>query len=280
MPGRGHQRLDPWHCPAKVAQALAAQTYPLHDAACQTRTKSLQRGHKFQPHRHGKFRRRRGRGGPQVRGVVDQRGIRLMPDGADQRNVRPRRRPHDDLFVKAPKILQRPAAPRHNQHIGARDRPAGGNCVETLDRRRNLRGAVLPLHSHRPDQHMARKAVTQAVQNVPDHRATGRGHHPNDARQIGDRLFSPRIEQPFGPQRGLALFQHRHQRARACRGHILDNQLILRLAGKGGHPPGGDNLHPLLRADLHPRDLPFPAYRGNHRTVVLEVKIQMARGRA
>ncbi len=111
---------------------------------------------------------------------------------------------------------------------------------------------------------MTREAVAQAVQDIPDHRARRRGHHPDDARQIGDRLFPRRIKQPLGLQGSLALFQHRHQRARPGGGHVIDDQLILRLARKGGHPAGRDNLHPLLRAHLHARGLALPADRGDH----------------
>ncbi len=83
---------------------------------------------------------------------------------------------------------------------GSRDRPPLGQGVEPPDRRRDLRRTILPLHRDRPDQHMPRKTVAQPVQDVPDHRPAGRGHHPDHRRQIGDRLFPSRFEQPLAEE--------------------------------------------------------------------------------
>ncbi len=124
---------------------------------------------------------------------------------------------------------------------------------------------------------MAGETVAQAVQDIADHRPRRRGHHPDHLGQKRDRALAPFVKQPLGGEFLAPRLQHRHQRPRACGGHILDDQLILRLAGKGGHAALGDHLHPLLGAHLHPGHLPFPADRGNHAAIILEVEIQMPR---
>ena len=207
-----------------------------------------------------------------------------MPHSGNQWNCRRRRRPHHDFLVKPPQILQRPTAPRHDDQVGARNypprynRPPCRNSVEPCNRRRHITRTRLPLHRHRPDQHMARKAVPEPVQNIPDHRARRRSYHPDHPRQIRQRLLAALIKQPLRRQRRTPPLQHRHQRARACWRHIFHNQLILRLPRKRGHPPGRDNFHPFLRPHLHLGDLAFPADRGNHRPVILQIEIQMPRG--
>ena len=209
--------------------------------------------------------------------MVNQRGIGLVPHRRDQRDRRFRRRPHHNLFVEAPQILQRPAAARHDDHIGARHRATRHNRVEPPDRRRHLGRTGGALHRHRPDQHMARKPVAQPVQDIADHRTRRRSDDPDHRRQIGDRLFPCRIEQPLGSQRRAPPLQHRHQRADARRGDVLDDHLILRSAGEGGQPPGGDHLHAFLGLHLQARDLPLPAHRIQTGAVVLEVEVQMPR---
>ena len=108
-------------------------------------------------------------------------GMRARRDGA-----------HRHLLVEGPEILDRAAAARDDQKVGARHRPPGGDGVEAAHRRRDFLGRAVPLHAHRPDQHVARKAVAQPMQDVADHRAGRRGDDADDARQIRDRLLARR----------------------------------------------------------------------------------------
>jgi len=50
--------------------------------------------------------------------------------------------------------------------------------------------------------------------------------HTDDLWQIGDLLLALGREQPFGGELGLALLQHRHQRADACGRDVFDNDLV------------------------------------------------------
>ena len=75
------------------------------------------------------------------------------------------------------------------------------------------------------------------------------------------------------------LFQHCHQRAQSRRFDLVDDQLILGLARKGGDATGGDDLHPLLGTLRQLGRLPFPGHGGQDRPIILEVEVDMARRR-
>jgi hypothetical protein len=126
---------------------------------------------------------------------------------------------------------------------------------------------------------MARKAIRQAVQDIADDGAGGRSHHADDLRQIGNLLLAVIVEQALGGQLLAAFFQQRHQRAGAGGLHAVDDDLVLGLAGKRGDAPGDDDLEALFGLDLQPSRLALPDHAGQHRAVVLEVKIDMARCR-
>ena len=98
--------------------------------------------------------------------------------------------------------------------------------------------AGLALHPHRPHQHVAGKAVAEAMQDVADHRAGRRGDHADDARQIGQRPLARVGEQALGGEHLLALLEQRHQRADAGRLQLVDDDLVFRLAGIGGDAAG------------------------------------------
>jgi hypothetical protein len=123
------------------------------------------------------------------------------------------------------------------------------------------------------------KPVAQAVQDIADHRARGRGHDADHLRQEGQRLLPALVEQSLGGQRGAAALQHRHQRTGPGGDKVLDHQLVFRLAGEGGQPPGRDHFHPLLRGVCQARRDPFPDDRGQDAAVILEVQIDMPRAR-
>ena len=72
---------------------------------------------------------------------------------------------------------------------------------------------------------------------------------PIDVGQIGQELLARLVEQPFGGELALALLQQRHQGADAGGLQRLDDDLVVRTAGIGGEPPGGDHLEPVLRLD-------------------------------
>ena len=109
-----------------------------------------------------------------------------------------RRRPHDDLLVEAPQILEGAAAARDDEHVRAGMRPARFEGIEAADRGGHLLGRGLALHARRPDQHAAREAVAEPVQDVADDGTGRRGDDADDARQIGQRFLALEREQALG----------------------------------------------------------------------------------
>ena len=105
-----------------------------------------------------------------------------MADRGNERDGARGGRARDDLLVEAPKIFERTAAARDDQHIGSRDGSIRLKRVEPGDRGGDLRGAGLALNTHWPDQHAARETIVQTMQNVSDHRAGRRSDHADHLR--------------------------------------------------------------------------------------------------
>ena len=113
-----------------------------------------------------------------------------MSSGGNQGDRAVGGRADHDFLVEAPEILDRATATRDDQKIGPRDRAIQGQRVEPADGIGNFRGRCLALHRHRPDQNMARKPLTQPMQDVADHRTLRRGDDADHARQKWDRPFA------------------------------------------------------------------------------------------
>ena len=102
-----------------------------------------------------------------------------MPDRADQRDLAGGSGAHDIFLIEGRQILDRAAAARHDDQIGARNRPASGNGVEAGDGIGDLRGAAFALHRHRPHQHAARETIGKTVKDIANHGAGGAGDDAN-----------------------------------------------------------------------------------------------------
>ncbi len=218
-------------------------------------------GHQVGAYRHGHLGGGAGRRRATVGDEVDQRRVGLVAHRRDQWDGRRRGRPHHDLLVEGPEILQAAAAPRHDQDIGPRHRAVLGQAVEARDGRRHLGCRLLALHRHRPDQHVARKAVGQPVQDVADHRAAGRGHHAHHLGQEGQWPLAVKIEQALDLQPLAPVLQKLEQRAFAGELEAVDDDLVARRAGIGRELAGGDDLHALLDLETEARHRGLPARR-------------------
>ena len=280
-PGVGQaapQALDP-HAPLRH-QALAGRGHaPL---------RLLNLVEQLAAHRHrelgGGGRRRRA----QIGGEIDQRGVGLVADAGDQRDLGFGGGADHDFLVERPKVLQAAAAagddqqvrPRRQSRFGSRLGSRRGQAIEAADRGRDLLGGGLALDQDRPDQDVAREPIGEAVQDVADHRAGGRGDHADDLGQIGQRPLAFLGEQALGGELALALLQQLEQRALAGQLQPLDHDLIAGAAGIGGDPAARDHLHAVLRGDAEPPGGAAPADRVEHRARVLEREIEVAGGGA
>ena len=233
----------------------------------------------FGAHRHRHFGGRRRRRRAPVGGKIDQRDVGLVADRGNQRDHAGGRRAHHDLLVERPQVLERTAAARDDDQIRARQRPAFRQRVEAFDRVGDFAGRGLALHAHRPDQHAARKAVGQPMQNVADDRAGRRRHDADHLGQERNELLARLVEQAFGGELLLALLQQLHQRADAGGLQAVDHDLVFRRAREGGELAGDDDVEALFGLDPHAAVDALPDHAFQHGAVVLQPEVAMPGGR-
>jgi hypothetical protein len=125
---------------------------------------------------------------------------------------------------------------------------------------------------------MQRETVLDAVDDVADDGAGRRGDDPDHAGHEGQAALAASIEKPFALQTALALLQQRHQRSRARRLQIVDDDLVVGFAGIGGELAGGDHFHPLLGAEFQPAHRALPHHGVEPGAIVLQREIGMTRG--
>ena len=273
--------------PRRVGQAAAQaldQGAPLLEPALAGRAQAPVRlqdlVHQLAAHRDRHLGRGRGRRRAPIGGEVDERGVGLVPDPGDEGDLGLGGGAHDDLFVEGPEVLDAAAAARDDQQIGPRHGTLGRQTVEAADRGGDLLGRALALDQHRPNEHPAREAVGQAVQDVADDRAGGRGDHADDLGQERQRPLAFLGEQPLGRELALALFEQLEQCALAGELHPLDHDLVARAAGIGRDPAARDHLHAVLGRDPEASGGAAPAHRVQDRVLVLEREIEVAGGGA
>jgi hypothetical protein len=214
---------------------------------------------------------------PAVGGKIDQRHVGFMADSGDQRDRAVSRRPHDNLFVERPQILNGPAAARHDKDLGPGDRAIAREGVESANGGGDLIRGAIALHPHRPHQNAGQKAVGKPVEDVANDRPGRRCDDADDRRQIRQALLTGLIKKALRRQLALALFQERHQRPDAGRRQTLDDDLIGRTARISGEPAGGHDLKPFFGLDAHAGERHLPDHRVDARALILESEIGMAR---
>ncbi len=226
--------------------------------------------------RHGHFRsRRRGRC-TLVTGKINQGGIGLVTHSRDKRDRARRRCPDNILLVEGHEIFEAATATGNDNQVRSRHlATAFRQGIKTVDRCRHLFCRTRTLHHGRPEQHMARETVLQPVQNIPDHRTGGRGHHPDYRRQERDRLFPLGIEQPFGCELAFALLEHLQECALTGHLHRLDNDLILGSPRICRQATGTDDLQPLFRPDAQLAGRTAPADTIDYRLIILQGHVDM-----
>jgi hypothetical protein len=198
-----------------------------------------------------------------------------MADRGDERDQALGCGADHDLLIERPQVLQRAAATGDDQEVRLADAAAFRERVEAADRGGDLLGRAVALHLDRPDDDVAGEAVGEAVQDVADHGAGGRGDDADHLGQERQELLSRLVEQAFGGELALAFLQQCHQRADAGGLERLDHDLVFRRAGEGGQPAGGDDLEPFLRLETHPCMSGLPDHRLDLGALVLEREIAM-----
>jgi hypothetical protein len=184
-----------------------------------------------------------------------------------------------DLGAERQQVLERATAARDDDEIGPRQRPTFWQSIKAHDAGGDFGGRGLALHARRPHQHAARKAVGQPMQDVADDRAGGRGDDADHPRQERQKLLARLVEQAFGGELLLALFQELHQRADAGRLQRVDDDLVFRRTRISGELAGGDDVEPFLQLHPHAAIDALPDHRFQDGALVLEAEIDVAGGR-
>ena len=95
----------------------------------------------------------------------------------------------------------------------------------------------------------------------------------------GSGCLARGVEQPLGGQARLQPLEQRHQRAFAGQFEPVDDDLIFRPPRIGGQLAGRDHVQPVLGCERDQRRLPLPDHAVDHRALVLEAEIDVARRR-
>ena len=114
------------------------------------------------------------------------------------------------------------------------------------------------------------------MQDVADHRAGRRGDDADHAGQERNELLARLVEQAFGGELLLALFEQRHQRADAGGLQALDHDLVRGAPRIGGEPTGRDDLQALLGLEADTAEGALPDQRVDLRALVLQAEVDMS----
>ena len=136
-----------------------------------------------------------------------------MADGGNKRNFRIIDGSDDNFFVKRPEVFKTAAAAGDNQDVRPGNGAAARQGIEAFDGCGDFFGGSFALYGGRPDNNAAGKAVANAVNNVTNDGAAGRGDNADDVRQKGNGFFVRRVEQAFGGKFLFSFFQKFEQRA-------------------------------------------------------------------
>ena len=260
------------------AQANAAVLQQPGAGTIQTALQIGDEGAQVGQHWRGQFGgARRGRGAP-IRDEVDQGGVRLVPHGRDDRDGRRRHDARQALVVEAPQVLDRAAAPRHDQQVGAGDGAVPGHGVEAANGVPDLATGGVALDHDWPDDDPAGPALGDPVQDVANDGAGRAGDNADRARIEGDGRLAGRIEQALARQFDLQPFELGQEGAGAGRLHRFDHDLVRRPRRVGGDLAGDDDLEACLRLDAEAARRAFPDHAVDSRLVVLQRQIDVAGG--
>ncbi len=219
----------------------------------------------------------RGRGAP-VGGVVDERGVGLVADGRDGGDVALRDGADDDFLVEAPEIFDGAAAPGDDQDVGTRDGAILAEAVEAFDGGGDFGGGRLALDADRPDDYVGREAIGDAVEDIADDGAGGRGDDADGARQVGQLALALGSEEALGGELAAAVLEQGHEGAGAGRFDLLDDDLVFARAREGGEAARRDDLEAFLRLELQPGEAGLPDDGVERGVLVLKGEIGVAGG--
>ena len=199
-----------------------------------------------------------------------------MADSGNKRNFRIIDGSDDNFFVKRPEVFKTAAAAGDNQDVRPGNGAAARQGIEASDGCGDFFGGSFALYGGWPDNNAAGKAVANAVNNVTNDGAAGRGDDADDVRQKGNGFFVRRVEQAFGGKFLFSFIQKFEQRAGTGDFHLFDYQLIRGFAGKSSYFAGGDDFHAVFGFETETGGGSFPDNGGKNRVRIFQRQIPMA----
>ena len=142
---------------------------------------------------------------------------------------------------------------------------------------RDLRGSRIALYGHwvEPDV-QAGKTSFQDREYVPHSRAGPGSDDADHARIGGQRLLPVLVEEAFGGELSLELFESQLQRPGRLGLHLGDDDLILPAFHVGGDPAAGQDLQAVLQLELDFGGVAFKKNPRDLRLRILQREIGMA----
>ena len=226
--------------------------------------------------RHEAHRGLGGRGGPEIGDELDDGGVGFVADGGDEGNGAGEGRVCDLSLIERPKILERPAAPGHEDGIDAKPRvmpvhPPDGPC--------DIVRGPLALHEHVDDQQgHGPAALRRGRDDIVDRRAFGGGDDGDPAGQNGQRLLAGLVEVPQLAQ----LPAHRPElllQGPCPDGlQVGDVELGPPLGRIVAHVAGGEDFIAVLGRETELLGRGRPGDATHHRRLILEREVQVVLG--
>ncbi|VTR78982.1 hypothetical protein CHMI_03773 [Cellulomonas hominis] len=183
---------------------------------------------------------------------VEQRGIRLVPDGRHQRGAARRGGAHQRLVAERQQVLHGAAAAGHDDHVDAR---VG---VQVGDRPADLRHGAHALHRDLPDDELDLGPPCPGVDDdVVLRLRLPAAHQPDDARQERQRHLALGAEHALRGEHPLEVLDAGQELPDADRADVVGVQLQGAALGPERRPGVDDDVRPLgerrLRGGEHLR---------------------------
>ena len=174
-----------------------------------------------------------------------------MAHSGDHRDIRVIDGLGHHFFIKSPQVLHGSAASPGDHEVSHLVK------VGPTDGSSDFLRRSLSLDPHGQDLHLCHGPTgPQDAQHVPYRSSRRRSHQSDAPRHPGQGLLVLLSKESLAQQSFFQLFKGYKQVPRTLWGEADAVHLVLPVPGKDGHPPGGDDLHPVLRPETQGGSIP------------------------
>ena len=196
-----------------------------------------------------------------------------MAHSGDHRNVGVINRLGYHFFIKSPQVLHGATASPGDHEVSHLVK------VGPTDSSGNFLRRSLSLDPHGQDPHLCHGPTgPQDTQHVPYRSSRRRSHQSDAPRHPGQGLLVLLGKESLAQQSFFQLFKGYKQVPRTLWGEADAVHLVLPVPGKDGYPPGGDDLHPVLRTETQGGSIPPEHHAPQGPLPVFQGKVVVAGG--